>query len=130
MQNPYSKLNLAIKTLIFDRFSNSLQVLLRQIEMLNRKYFPCLLGVKNSRQKCIIRGQFTISSGLHRTIIISFSFCTKFHTKFHTKFVLWNITMITHPCYLDPYELHFSIVKLGFTRVNLIVSYCCPNHRF
>ena len=60
MQNPYSKFILAIKTLIFDRFSNILLILLRQIEiqMLNRKYFPCPPAVKNSRQKFIIRGQF------------------------------------------------------------------------
>ena len=60
MQNPYSKLILAIKTLIFDKFSKTLQALLRQIEiqMLNRKYFPCLPAVKNSRQKFIISGQF------------------------------------------------------------------------
>ena len=60
MQNPYSKLILAIKTLIFDRFQKNLQVLLRQIkiQMLNRKYFPCLPAVENSGQKIIIRGNY------------------------------------------------------------------------
>ena len=61
MQNPYSKFILAIKTLILDRFSKNLQVLLRQIEiqMLSRKYFPCLAAVKKYRQKIIVSLNFT-----------------------------------------------------------------------
>ena len=56
MQNPYSKFIFAIKTLIFDRLTNILQALLRQIEtqMLNKKHFPCPPAIENSRQKFII----------------------------------------------------------------------------
>ena len=63
MQNPYSKFILAIKTLIFDRFSKFLQALLRQIEtqMLNKNIFPARQQLK----KIIIWGQF-----LHFSIII------------------------------------------------------------
>ena len=63
MQNPYSKFILAIKTLIFDRFKKKMQVVLRQIEIQikNRKDFPCLPAIKNSRQKFIIRmSMFTL----------------------------------------------------------------------
>ena len=38
---------LAIKTLLVDRFSKLLNVLLRQIEMLTRKYFPALQQSEN-----------------------------------------------------------------------------------
>ena len=55
MQNPYSKYILVIKTLIFDRFTKFLQVLLRQIEikMLNRKHIPSLPAGKYSRQNSL-----------------------------------------------------------------------------
>ena len=60
MQNPYSKFILAIKTLIFDRFSKFLQALLQQIgtKMLNKNIFYCPSAIENSRQKFIIWGQF------------------------------------------------------------------------
>ena len=56
MQNTYTKFILAIKTLIFDRFSKVLQALLRQIEtqMPNKNYFSCPPANENSRQKFII----------------------------------------------------------------------------
>ena len=49
MQNFYSKLILAIKTLFFHRFSKKLQVILgyTKIKILTRKHFFCRLPYKN-----------------------------------------------------------------------------------
>ena len=60
MQNPYSKFILAIKTLVFDQFSKFFQALLRQIEiqLQNRKHFPCPPAVENSRQNSLSEVSF------------------------------------------------------------------------
>ena len=67
MQNPYKKFILAIKTLVFDRFSKILQVLLRQIEiqLQNRKHVPSPPGVENSRHNSLSAVSFcTLKSKL------------------------------------------------------------------
>ena len=121
MQNPYSKFILAIKTLISDRFSKLLQVLLQQIEiqMLNRKYFPCLPAVKNARQKIINRGQFlhfctqTILKNLKRFIFYSCKsavYCiytqTKMKRPFFMVLYLWIQLRCRHKTNTQMFSLH------------------------
>ena len=82
MQNPYSKFILAIKTLIFDRFSKLLQALLRQIEtqMLNKKYFSCPQQLKILTKKSLSEGSFyTI---IHYFMINKFSKITILYAAF------------------------------------------------
>ena len=101
IQNPYSKFILAIKTLIFDRFSKLLHVLLRQneIQMLNRKYLPCLPAVKNSRQKFIIRGQF-----LHFTLVESTAHPDLWILKTFVSQASWKINSIAVVTSISPFS--------------------------
>ena len=82
MQSPYSKFILAIKMLIFDRFSKHLQALLRQIEiqMLNKNILPT--QSKFLAKKTLSEVSFYTIGSVHRSMDLgsvhrSLAFATK-----------------------------------------------------
>ena len=112
LQNPYSKYILAIKKLSVDRFSKSLQVLLRQIEiyMLTRKYLTCPPSAKNSLRKFSIRSQ-----------ILHIKLCTDL---FHMKNCCQGVTVIVKQTFYDQLGLKNGCVSTNLVDPEFLCQRC------
>ena len=91
-------------------FFSSQLTLPHEVDMSHVLGNPVLCNIRktNAEISCKLEGAFVVSS-LDR--IISLVYVSK-------------IIMITYPCNVYPLTPYFYIIKLGFTGINIIFSFC------